>query len=105
MKTREPFYECPSFEPCSCNQCPLDPKMMKRTIHPNDPEQRCRATRPTRERIAAKYPGLLATGGRTLREVAHDKRSAAAKERLAAMAPEDRQALLDRFETVRRRGQ
>ncbi|HLY95191.1 MAG TPA: hypothetical protein VKP14_10115 [Gaiellaceae bacterium] len=85
---REPFRECPSFESCSCNVCPLDPRAAEREELPG--EDPCGAQRATRERIAAKYPELLPGKGLLPREVARDRRRAQHASRLAAMSPESR---------------
>jgi hypothetical protein len=50
-----PYRQCPSFDTCACNACPLDPVSALRggsrfAVEGEDP---CRATRATRERIAA----------------------------------------------------
>jgi hypothetical protein len=86
---REPFRECPSFFHCGVNQCPLDSTMQRREVLPADHDQRCKATRATREAIAARYPGLLPSGGLTWREVARDKRQAAKQAWYAALSPEE----------------
>ena len=94
--TGEPFKECPSFYSCSCNVCPLDFDMAKRFALPE--EEECRAHRPTRVAIAARYPDLP-TGGLTYAEVARDARRSKARERWAAMSPEERaKRLPGRFE-------
>jgi hypothetical protein len=58
--------ECPRFNTCSVNNCPLDP-------HPNhsaDQQTKCKMEKSVRQRIAAKYHGQLANGGLTAREAA-----------------------------------
>lgn len=95
-----PFNECPQFQSCSCNQCPLDPLMLERQVLPADREQRCHAQRSTRVVIAAKYPELP-RHGLTLAEVARDKRRAAAKARFEALPTEQRAALVARLKKHR----
>lgn len=62
----QPYHECPSFERCSCNFCPLDPDLRDKTAEKR--EETCKATKPTRHRIALKYPELLPMQGFTARE-------------------------------------
>jgi hypothetical protein len=100
-RNAEPFHECPRFFRCALNQCPLDAAMMKRVILAADHDQQCKAQRAAREAIAAKYPGLLPTGGLTLREVARDKRRAAAKARFEALSPEQKAKLAEGAERLR----
>ena len=66
-----PYHECPSFERCSCNNCPLDPDASVvggeyRFGLPG--EDKCRAYKPTRIRIGSKYPHILKYKGLTSRE-------------------------------------
>jgi hypothetical protein len=62
----EPERECPRWEKCSVNQCPLD--AMARERHPLDKEQKCPMEKQVRQRIGAKYPELLPMGGLNGRE-------------------------------------
>jgi hypothetical protein len=55
----EPFRECPSFERCSANICPLDPARNSRTHCPDDPEPKCRARPSVVRDIASGYPEEL----------------------------------------------
>lgn len=71
----EPFRDCPRFEACSCNACPLDPAIATRPVLPG--EERCVARRRVRERIAAAHVGVLAGRGLLPRELERDKRRAA----------------------------
>jgi hypothetical protein len=81
-----PYQECPRFDSCSVNQCPLDPLMLERDTHPDDPEKDCRASRRTRLAIAAQHPDVvLPTGGLTLAEVARDRARTAAKAKWDAL--------------------
>lgn len=90
-----PPRECPSYERCSAPLCPLDPRQSERHAEPGD--ERCRAERPTRARIAALYPDLLPGGGLTAREIARDMHSADAHARLAAMTPAQREDVAARL--------
>jgi hypothetical protein len=54
------FEDCPSFEDCACNDCPLDPLA---ALHGGprfamDGDEDCKATKASRERIAREH-GLL----------------------------------------------
>jgi hypothetical protein len=63
---KAPYHECPSFEVCSCNLCPLDPDLEMRTGLPG--EEKCRAHKPTRLKIACRYLNLLKYQGLTVKE-------------------------------------
>jgi hypothetical protein len=73
--------------------------MFKRRILKSDPEQKCRAWRPTRAAIAAKYHDLP-TAGLTLKEVARDERRAKARQRWDALSPGEREIKLSRLRPV-----
>jgi len=62
----KPYYECPSFNVCSANVCPLDPdiKLRKKITG----EEKCRAYKTTRVKIGGKYPELLKFKGLTHKE-------------------------------------
>ena len=70
----KPFQECPSFDACSCNVCPLDPDAGRLVALPG--EERCHAKRTTREVIAARHLGLLPGRGLLPREIRRDARKA-----------------------------
>ncbi len=89
MTEIEPFRQCPKFESCSVNVCPLDPAMLQRQALAD--EDRCRSLRSTRLAIAAEHPNLP-TAGLTLAEIARDKRSAAAKARWEALPQAEKDA-------------
>ena len=61
-----PYYECPSFNICNCNLCPLDPYVDEKIGLKDD--EKCRAQKPTRMKIGSKYPGLLKYQGLTGKE-------------------------------------
>lgn len=63
---KNPYMECPSFEHCSCNVCPLDPISDERNRLVG--EEKCVAWKSTRLKIAKKYPNLLKYKGLTGRE-------------------------------------
>jgi len=93
--------ECPRFQRCSCNDCPLDYQMGKRgPVLGSDPK--CKATRSTRVAIAARYPELP-TGGLKRAEIVSDKRSAAAKARWDALPPEEQARRRERASLLTRR--
>ena len=66
-----PYEECPSFEACSCNNCPLDPEAStvggKEHLRFKN-EAKCKAYKPTRKRIGQKYSHLLKYQGLTSKE-------------------------------------
>jgi hypothetical protein len=62
----KPMELCPSFGRCSANMCPLDPDINNRIYVAG--EDKCRATKPTRLKIAEKFPQLLPYKGFTKRE-------------------------------------
>ena len=63
-----PYMECPSYDRCAVNKCPLDPKYHERKPQADDAEKKCRALKNSRRAIAARYPGILAFDGLTGRE-------------------------------------
>ena len=67
-----PYEECPSFNECSCNKCPLDPDLSERVVLKG--EDKCKAQKPTRERIGKKHPNSLPYKGLTKREYDGRKR-------------------------------
>lgn len=69
----KPFKECPHFDTCSRNLCPLDPNITKRFKPIED--ERCRAWKSTRRKIGEQYPDLLPHKGLTAREAAGHKLS------------------------------
>jgi hypothetical protein len=74
MNAIEPFRECPRFDFCSVNHCPLDPEQDKRASDPGDKEPKCTLAKTIRQRIGSKYPELLPMGGLTQREFNNAKR-------------------------------
>lgn len=87
MTSIEPQLECPRWDKCSVNHCPLDPFQDDRLADPGDKEQKCTIAKTIRVRIGSKYPDLLPMGGLKPREYAGAKAfanlPAAAKAELA----------------------
>jgi|SRR6185295_5627287 len=86
----QPYEECPQFDRCSCNVCPLDPLWATREALPA--EEKCTARRSTRLGIAAKHGLAIGTFGLTREEVARDRKRAEAKAKWDAMPPERKAA-------------
>jgi hypothetical protein len=59
LRTPEPYRDCPQFERCSVNVCPLDPDRDLRTHCVDDPETRCKVRPTVLREIAAAYPPEL----------------------------------------------
>ena len=59
IRSPEPFRDCPLFERCSVNVCPLDPDRNLRTHCTDDPETKCKARLTVIREIAASYPPEL----------------------------------------------
>lgn len=87
--TIEPQRECPRWDKCSVNFCPLDPFQNQRPTHEADIEQKCTIAKTIRQRIGTKYPNLLPRFGLTSKEWA-------ARLRFANMSWEQRQAMVER---------
>ena len=83
--SKMPYHECPSFNNCNVNVCPLDP--LSREKERLQGEGSCKSEKPTRMRIGAKYPDLLPFKGQTKREFQ-------AKERWNALSPEKKELFL-----------
>jgi hypothetical protein len=64
----QPFLDCPRFESCSINNCPLHKKYPNLSTFTSDPEQKCKAQKPTRIKIAERYPGILKFNGLNIKE-------------------------------------
>lgn len=69
---KEPYTECPRFDRCSVNCCPLDPE--PKSFHPMDKERVCMMEKQVRIRISGRHPNVLPMGGLTGREYAARKR-------------------------------
>ena len=81
-----PFKECPRFERCSVNHCPLDPDVyrLERESIPGDRETKCGLPKRRRMEIAARHPEALPWRGLWPAELA-------AVQRWEAMPPEERE--------------
>jgi len=66
--TNLPVIDCPNFDSCSVNNCPLHPGYPDLLTCIDDPEIKCKAQKPTRIKIAEKYPGVLRFDGLSLKE-------------------------------------
>jgi len=60
-----PYMECPSYDRCAVNKCPLDPKYKERRPHSEDAETKCRLSKVKRVSIGSSYPGILPYLGMT----------------------------------------
>lgn len=81
------YLECPQFDSCSVNGCPLADSQF--TNLPDDPERECRARTSTRQAIAEKHN--LSNGGLTRREILREKRRQASKAMWDALPEEEKQ--------------
>ncbi len=61
-----PYLECPRFNSCNTNICPLDPLQSEKNKLPE--EAKCSMEKQVRNRIGSKYPELLKYKGLTSRE-------------------------------------
>lgn len=98
LKEKMPYHECPGFNACSCNDCPLDPLSLVAggSLHFGlKGEAKCRAEKPTRQRIASKYPDLL-------RFVGLSKRHFQAQQAWNALPPEKRDLKLQALANARK---
>jgi hypothetical protein len=88
----KPYNQCPHFEECGVNHCPLDPKAVIRISLPDDTETECKARISTRKEIALEY-GLL-NKGMTEKEIKRERRSKAKKAWWASLPEEEKQRRL-----------
>lgn len=58
MAVNEPFYECPRYDRCSVNACPLDPDYPRYTDE-MDTEQICKLGNEEKIKIMSKFPNIL----------------------------------------------
>lgn len=89
-----PQQECPRWERCSVNHCPLDPDRDTHLAHPKDNKRVCRMERQVRQKIAVKFPDILPWGGLTERETSYAQRE-------AKLSPEVKSARIARMGKVR----
>ena len=86
------YLECPRFEECSVNHCPLDAEAESKVSLPDDPEIECKARITTRKEIALKYG--LPNRGMTERELTRERRSKAKKAWWKSLPEEEKQRRL-----------
>jgi hypothetical protein len=60
--------QCPRFDRCSVNRCPLAVGYPNQFVHPGDKRRRCTLEKGVRVRIAATSPGVLRMAGLTSAE-------------------------------------
>ena len=89
-----PYHECPNFKRCSAPLCLLDPDIALRTFLPGT--DKCKAEKPTRVRIAGKYPELLPYQGLTR------KKFNSKKKWNELSSPEKRDIILQRLKKARK---
>jgi len=90
---KQPYEECPQFEHCNCNVCPLDFAIKDKFTFEGD--GKCKAHKPTRLRIALKYPELPMKG-LNFREFRN-------KTRWDAKSPAERELIAQRLEKARQK--
>jgi len=54
-----PYYECPRFDKCNVNNCPLHPFYPDLIVDPEDRELKCTIEKQVRFKIGSKYPDIL----------------------------------------------
>jgi hypothetical protein len=80
------YHECPNFDSCSVNACPLAGEGYESL--PDDPETECTARLSTRQRVATKYG--LPNQGMTKKELISKSRSLRAKAQWKDLSPAER---------------
>jgi hypothetical protein len=91
-KKNRPYLECPRFESCSVNHCPLDPKAAIRVSLPSDHETKCKARITARKEIALKYG--LSNRGMIEKEIRRERLSKAKKAWWASLPEKEKQRRL-----------
>ena len=84
-----PPSECPRFESCSVNICPLDPDVAKRNRITGEPH--CTMAKVHRVKVGSRYPDLLPLGGMKPKEFA-------AKERWESLTDEERNSITSQLD-------
>lgn len=74
----EPQEECPQYDKCNCNKCPLHKDYMKLEVYPSDSQTTCKVKKSIRQRIGQKYN--LSNQGLKPQEIKGDRRSAMLKQ-------------------------
>jgi len=87
--TRKPYRECPRYQKCSVNSCPLHPIFPEIYTDPEDSQVKCTLEKEVRFRIGSKYPDLLKFQGLTPREWA-------GKKRFEGLSEEDKELVRER---------
>jgi hypothetical protein len=72
--TIKPYRECPRYQKCSVNNCPLHPIFPELYLDPEDVQVKCTLEKEVRHKIGSKYPDLLKFQGLTPREWTGKKR-------------------------------
>jgi len=67
-KHETPARQCPRFNGCNVNRCPLDLLYPNQPMDKDDKEKCCPMEKGVRLRIAAAHPGQLKHAGRTVAE-------------------------------------
>lgn len=96
MTGKTPDQECPRFDHCSVNKCPLHPNYKNLTTCPEDPETECRAAMRNRMHIAACHQGETAYGGMTEEEWKREERRRQGRARWEALSAEEKAKLVER---------
>ena len=84
-----PARDCPRFNRCAVNRCPLDPAYAELRGHEDDAEQRCGQAKVRRLEIASKYPGVLPYEGLTGNEYTGRERTESFVEASETLIPEN----------------
>lgn len=87
--TTKPYRECPRYNKCSVNNCPLHPIFPELYLDPEDSQLKCTLEKEVRFRIGSKYPNLLKFQGLTPREWA-------GKKRFEGLTDQDKELVRDR---------
>lgn len=84
-----PYRECPRFDKCNVNNCPLHQSYPNLVVDYEDKEPKCTIEKGVRVRIGSQYPAVLKYQGLTVREWTakqrYDGLSPAEKMQLATM--------------------
>lgn len=91
-----PFYDCPRYEYCNVNNCPLHPQYPNLPIDPEDIEKKCTVAKSIRLRIASQFPGMLRYEGLTPREFE-------GRSRWNSLSPEEQEARRNQAKALRAR--
>ena len=64
----EPSRDCPKFNRCGVNKCPLHPHYQTLDAAPGDAETKCGLSKRKRQAISSGHPGVLPFDGLTGKE-------------------------------------